>query len=252
MSSEDERAAQEFYERAYSQSAADGRRFGAWRAITGAGKAERALWALRALPRDGTSVLDVGCGDGALLAEFAARRPGWTLAGVEIAQAAARIARTNLPAVDVRVYDGTRLPWPDASFDAGLLSHVLEHVPDPPATLREVARVCGVVVVEVPLEDNLSARRASKREHADEIGHLQRLSRGDVHAIVAAAGLELRAETTGTLTRAALGFLAEDRGARRRADAKWVVQRILHRCAPARAERIFTVQYVALCAPPPR
>jgi hypothetical protein len=57
---------------------------------------------------------------------------------------------------------------------------------------------------------------------------------------------------TGTLTREALGFFAEERGARRLADAKWVVQRILHRCAPARAERIFTVQYVALCGPPRR
>jgi SAM-dependent methyltransferase len=243
---------QEFYERAYSQSAADGRRFGAWRAITGAAKAERALWALQALPREGTSVLDVGCGDGALLAELAARRPGWSLAGAEIAQAAARIARTNLPGVDVRVYDGTRLPWADASFDAGLLTHVLEHVPDPRATLREVARVCRLVVVEVPLEDNLSARRGPKREHAGEIGHLQRLSRRDVHAIVAAAGLQLRAELTATLTREALRFFAEDRRARRLADAKWLVQGILHRCAPARAERIFTVQYVALCAPPPR
>lgn len=253
MSERDQpRAAQGFYERAYSQTADEGQRFGAWRAITGAGKADRALRALRGLPHDGVSVLDVGCGDGALLAELRARRPRWTLAGVEVAVAPARIARERLPGIDVRVYDGSRLPWPGANFDVALLSHVLEHVADPQATLREVARVGRLVVVEVPLEDNLSARRPSKRTHAEEIGHLQRLSRADVRRLVRDAGLELREELTGTLTREALRFFAADRGAQLRADAKWAIQRALHRCVPALAERIFTVQYVALCAAPAR
>jgi SAM-dependent methyltransferase len=251
MSAEDDRAAQAFYERAYSQTAADGARFGAWRAITGAGKADRALRVLRALPPEGVRLLDVGCGDGAVLAQLAARRPRWTLAGAEIAAAAARLATERLPGLDVRVYDGSRLPWPDASFDVGLLSHVLEHVADPRALLREVARVCPLVVVEVPLERNLSARRAAKRDHAGEIGHLQVLSRADMRALAHDAGLELREELTGTLNRQALGFFADDRPARRRADAKWMIQRALHRWAPALAERLFTVQYVGLCAVAP-
>jgi SAM-dependent methyltransferase len=245
-------AAAAFYERAYAHSAADGARYGAWRALTGAGKADRALRVLRGLPPAGVRLLDVGCGDGAVLAQVAARRPGWALAGAEIADTPARLARERLPAADVRVYDGARLPWPDASFDAGLLAHVLEHVADPSAVLREAARVCRLIVVEVPLEDNLSARRASKRAQAGEIGHLQRLSRGDVHRLVHDAGLELREELTATLTRDALRFFAEDRAGRRRADATWAVQRVLHRCAPAPARRIFTLQYVALCAPPRR
>jgi SAM-dependent methyltransferase len=194
----------------------------------------------------------VGCGDGAVLAQLAARRPGWALAGAEIAQTPARLTRERLPGVEVRVYDGARLPWPDASFDAGLLAHVLEHVADPPGVLRETARVCRLVVVEVPLEDNRSARRASKRAQAVQIGHLQRLSRGDVHRLVRDAGLELREELTATLTRDALRFFAQDRAGRLRADAKWAIQGVLHGCAPRLAERSFTVQYAALCAPPPR
>ena len=31
--------------------------------------------------------------------------------------------------------------------------------------------------MEVPLEANISARREGKREHAEEVGHLQRLDR---------------------------------------------------------------------------
>src|SRR5213075_2506045 len=107
-------------------------------------------------------VLEVGCGDGALLAELADRGFAPTLAGFEISERAAEIARGR--GLDVEVFDGSHLPAGDASYDLGILSHVLEHVRDPGELLRETARVCRAVVVEVPLEANLSARRSGKRE----------------------------------------------------------------------------------------
>jgi SAM-dependent methyltransferase len=237
------------YDAAYTSSIAEGLRFGAWREVTARGKADRVVHALRALPDSGARVLDVGCGDGALLVDLGRRRPGWTFAGVEISTAAARIAAARLPGVTVKPYDGDRLPWPDGAFDAGVLCHVLEHVADPVATLREVARVSALVVVEVPLERNVSAARQSKRAHADEIGHLWRFSRRDVQAVIREAGLTCREEVSATLSRDALRFFADGARARRGADAKWLVQRVLHRTAPALARRVFTVQYVAVCEP---
>lgn len=50
-------------------------------------------------------------------------------------------------------YDGLRLPWPDQSQDAVHASHVLEHVPDAEASLREwfrVLRVGGHLLLFVP------------------------------------------------------------------------------------------------------
>ncbi|MFZ5810993.1 MAG: methyltransferase domain-containing protein [Thermodesulfobacteriota bacterium] len=58
------------------------------------------------------------------------------------------------PRADVRA-DITNLRFPDASFDAILCSHVLEHVPDDRAAMRELHRVLdadGVAVVMVPLK----------------------------------------------------------------------------------------------------
>src|ERR1700689_401124 len=123
------------------------------------------------------STLEVGCGDGALLCELARRGFGGRLSGVEITDAAVEIARGRPEIDSVALYDGLHVPAPDGAYDLGVLSHVLEQVPEPAALLTEVARACRAVVVEVPLEANLSARRAGKREHALEVGHLQRLDR---------------------------------------------------------------------------
>ncbi len=94
------------------------------------------------------------------------RRPRWTIARDRVGDRPRGALRRRAPAAR-----------PTAQYGLGILSHVLEHVPDPPALLAEAARACGAVVMEVPLESNLSARRASKREHAEEVGHLQRLDR---------------------------------------------------------------------------
>ncbi|MGH2898316.1 MAG: methyltransferase domain-containing protein [Solirubrobacteraceae bacterium] len=57
-------------------------------------------------------------------------------------------------AVDLRL-DVTALDLPDAAFDAVLCSHVLEHVPDDGAAMRELRRVTaagGFTLVMVPLD----------------------------------------------------------------------------------------------------
>ena len=149
----------------------------------------------------------------------------------------------------MQTFDGHHLPAADASYDLAILSHVIEHVPDPAALLREAARVAEVVVVEVPLEDNLSARRSSKRAGAAEVGHLQRLSRASLHAVVQSAGLRVAAELDDALPREVHRFFADTPTRRLRADAKWLVRAGLAGAAPGLARRLFTVHHACLCVP---
>ncbi|HEX5851547.1 MAG TPA: class I SAM-dependent methyltransferase [Solirubrobacteraceae bacterium] len=244
---EDPAALVRFYDDAYTQAPADAALYARWRALGAVGKADHVMALCVAAGVEPSSTLEVGCGDGALLCELHARGFGGRVAGVEITEAAVEIARSRAQIDSVELYDGERLQAGGGAFELGVLSHVLEHVPDPAALLAEVARVCATVVVEVPLEANVSARRAGKREHAVEVGHLQCLDRAAAREIVARAGLELVGELEDPLPLAAHRFFATTRRARAQASVKWAVRAGLHRLVPGLARRAFTVHYACLC-----
>jgi len=239
-----------FYDEGYTQTPADAARYALWRALGAVGKADHVLALCMRAGIAPASTLEVGCGDGALLSELSLRGFGGRLAGVEITTAAVEIAGGRPEIDSVELYDGLHLAAADGAYDLGIVSHVLEHVPEPPALLAEIARACRAVVVEVPLEANLSAGRAAKREHADEVGHLQRLSRADAREIVARAGLRVAGELEDPLPLSVHRFLVPSTSsARAKATAKWAVRAGLHRLAPPLARRLYTVHYACLCLP---
>jgi SAM-dependent methyltransferase len=247
-----------FYDEGYTRDPAEAALYARWRALGAVGKADHVLaLCTKAGVRAGGhgagghpfKTLEVGCGDGALLCELHRRGFGGTLAGVEITQAAVDIARERPEIDSVELYDGSHLEVADGTYELGILSHVLEHVPDPPALLAEVAQACRAVVVEVPLEENISAKRAAKREHADEVGHLQRLSREGARLIVARAGLRIACELEDPLPLEVHRFFANTRAQRASASVKWAIRRGLHRTAPTLARRLFSVHYACLCLP---
>ncbi|HWG07926.1 MAG TPA: class I SAM-dependent methyltransferase [Solirubrobacteraceae bacterium] len=247
----DSAALTRFYERAYSHGPTQSALYARWRALGAVGKADHVIALCDRAGVRPASTLEVGCGDGALLCELHRRRFGGRLSGLEISDAAVAIARERTQIDAVERYDGAHIPHADGAHDLGILSHVLEHVPDPAALLREVARVCSAVVVEVPLEANLSARRAGKREHAAEVGHLQRLDRDRARRIVADAGLILAGELEDALPLSVHRFFATSAPARVRGTLKWGLRSSLHRTLPGLARRLFTVHYACLCVPAP-
>jgi SAM-dependent methyltransferase len=237
-----------FYDSAYARG---GDWHARWRELGARGKADHvvSLCARASLPA--RSVVEIGSGDGALLAELSSRGFGDSLAGFDISAAAVELARGRaIPRVaSVEVFDGSRLPVPDGAFDVGVLSHVLEHVEGPTRLLREVVRTCAAVILEVPLERNASAVRASKRADAQRIGHVQTLDRAAVAAMVEDAGLRVVADLLDPLPAAVHFFGAATTRDRAVALAKAGVRRGLFRVSPAVAERAFTLHYACACVP---
>jgi SAM-dependent methyltransferase len=83
----------------------------------------------------GATVLDAGCGSGRIFRYELAS--GCRIVGVDIGAE----LRDNPNLADRVCGDVQRLPFADASFEAVLASHVIEHLPRPDEALAEVARV---------------------------------------------------------------------------------------------------------------
>ena len=87
------------------------------------------------------------------------------------------------------VADAAHLPFGDSTFDLCLAIEVLEHVPEPDALLREIARVGrNAVVLSVPHEPlwrilNL-ARGSDLREFGNTPGHINHWSRSGFRELV--------------------------------------------------------------------
>ena len=93
--------------------------------------------------REGSSVLDVGCGEQPFRGRIEAR--GGTYLGCDISQTAGK-------SVGV-IGTITRLPFADRSFDVVLSSEVLEHVENPDGAFGEMLRVLkegGYLIVTTP------------------------------------------------------------------------------------------------------
>jgi SAM-dependent methyltransferase len=233
-----------FYDSAYARG---GERHARWRELGARGKADH----VEALAGPADRVVEVGCGDGALLAELSRRGFGKSLAGFDISEAAIELARgRSIPRVTrLEMFDGHTLPADAGSFDLALLSHVLEHVPEPAPLLRETARVARRVLMEVPLERNVSARRFVSRQRSAEAGHLDALDRDSVRALVESAGLRVERELLDPMPREVHTFFADTPVARARGLAKAALRRGVFAVSESAAERAFTLHYAALCVP---
>jgi len=87
----------------------------------------------------GGSVLDVGCGPGALIPVLLERAD--RVAAADPSETFAAAARERFPGVDVRRSPAEQLPFEDAAFDVALAQLVVGFMSDPVGGVREMARV---------------------------------------------------------------------------------------------------------------
>jgi len=136
-------------------------------------------------------VLDVGCGRGFLLDAF--RRRGWRVEGTEMSATSSAHAREVL-GIPVQIGALESLAMQGGSFDAVILWHVLEHVPDPRSLLDEVQRLLrpgGVLLLSVPNFGSPEARLAGPGWfHLDVPRHCVHFSPDSLGKVLVGAGFD--------------------------------------------------------------
>jgi SAM-dependent methyltransferase len=96
-------------------------------------------WLGERLPASG-EVLEVGAGTGELWRFLDPGSPGLRLTLVDFSPVMCERLR-EVPGAEVHQSDAADLPFADGRFDAVIANHMLYHVDDPDAALREFARV---------------------------------------------------------------------------------------------------------------
>lgn len=107
--------------------------------------------------RPAGKLLEVGSGSGKFLESM--RRLGWHVEGVDFDPHAVKCAREKGLPVVLGTLESQR--YPDGSFDAVVMSHVIEHVHDPEGLLRECRRILrsrGQITVVTPNAKSLGHR----------------------------------------------------------------------------------------------
>lgn len=170
-----------------------------WREIGAKAKAANIVEVCRSL--NVQRVLDVGAGEGAVLAQLQRTwEPAKQLYALEISSSAlSMLKQRELPSlVEAKSFDGYSIPYGDNHFDLTVLSHVLEHVEFPRRVLRELARVSQYQVIEVPLDYTFDVDR--RFEQLTSYGHINLYTPTLLRFLLKSEGFEIIQEKPAPLS----------------------------------------------------
>jgi len=97
-------------------------------------------------------LLDIGCGPGIVLDEFAKLSGAKLTVGTDLSSFILDVATKETKGHTFVRADSHFLPFKDKAFDCALMIDVIEHLPDVPKLLKETKRVTNLLVLKVPLE----------------------------------------------------------------------------------------------------
>jgi methionine biosynthesis protein MetW len=144
----------------------------------------------------GSRVLDVGCAEGYLAAELAAR--GCSVVGIEPDARAAAVARER--GISVLEFDVEEVSLDAAAFDVVLFVDVLEHLREPAPVLAQ-ATAAGRAIVSIPNIAHWTGRRTilrgafPRQDHGlFDRTHLRWFTRAETHRLAWDAGFRVADE----------------------------------------------------------
>ena len=138
------------------------------------------------------SVVEVGCGSGAVLMGLRGHFPAATLSGFDISPQA-RSFWANPAAADIRFEVADYLAMDEAVPDLVLLFDVLEHVGNPWEFLDRLRGRVRLVAIHFPLDLSVLSvlRESPLLKVRNKVGHLHYFTRGLALALLEEAGYEI-------------------------------------------------------------
>lgn len=132
---------------------------------------------------DYASVLDVGCGQGSLLATVMPLKPQARYMGVDFADKALEVARQRAPQAEFGRLDLTAGHL-DRRFDLVLCTDVIEHIEDDSTALANLAAMTGKYLLVSTLQGRM-------RPYETQVGHYRNYGYGELQSRLRANGLEI-------------------------------------------------------------
>lgn len=132
---------------------------------------------------DYASVLDVGCGQGSLLAALMPLRPNARYAGVDFSEKALEVARQRAPSAEFATLDLTEGHL-ERRFDLVLCTDVVEHIEDDAAAIANLAAMTERYLLVTSLQGRM-------RPYETLVGHYRNYAHGELQAKIEACGLKV-------------------------------------------------------------
>lgn len=141
------------------------------------------------------TILDIGCGTGALLRMIQDKRNDARLFGVDLSEQMIRVAKAKLgERADLKVSDSETLPFPNEAFDLVMCTFSFHHYPNPGAVLQEMRRVLvpgGRLILADPTGPMLLRQLVNFIYLFTKDGSVRVYSKREMKALLETAGLEV-------------------------------------------------------------
>lgn len=162
----------------------------AWRQIFRKVRYRPHSWPLEISLEDNKRLLDLGCGSGAKLNEFAERN--YEVWGIDVDEIAIQSCKEKLPKGVFLTGEVKEIDIPDGHFNYIRVDNALEHIPNPKEVLQECHRLLskgGQIMVYVPHGRSLSMRLMKGNSISSWIPfHLQLFTKPSLKRLLNQAG----------------------------------------------------------------
>ena len=137
------------------------------------------------------SLVDIGAGEGAVLAEIEMRGLVEEMHALEISSSGVAAIRLRQLATlrSVEPFDGYKLPEACRGYDLAIAAHVVEHVEHERAFIAAIVEAAELVYIEVPLE--LTARVERSIRMSGPYGHINFYTPETIRNLVRTSGAEI-------------------------------------------------------------